>query len=359
MTNGRRSGWLAAAVLMPLVAPARMAAQVPAQPAPQQESASRVRSGFLVKPDTVTVGDPFTLIVTVVVPRGARVDWPTIADSTAVVAMRAPTVIVEEATGGATRTERAEYQLAAWDVGTLPIGLPNATVRDGATVVRVPLAAARVFVRTVLPIDTAKHVPQPARDLFLREVPWWERWWLAALIAALIAGLWWLWRRRRTNTVGASRLLLDPFARALRDFDQLEALKLADAGEHGRSVALAVDIVRDYLQARAPLAALSLTSAEVRTLCADDTRIPHDRLWTLLSDADGIKFAGRSVSTARATELLAEARAVTVAIEDADVAQRAAAAAARAAAVVAETAARQAADDEARQQSRRPKAGVS
>ena len=37
---------------------------------------SRVKAGYLVRPDTVEVGDPFTLVVTVVVPEGSRIEWP-------------------------------------------------------------------------------------------------------------------------------------------------------------------------------------------------------------------------------------------------------------------------------------------
>lgn len=131
-----------------------------------------VRAGSLVRPDTVEVGDPFTCVVTVVVPTNARVEWPSIEDTSAVVAMRAPVKIVEDGTSPGTRRERAEYTLSAWDVGSLPLGIPDVVIRDGQTTTRVPLSDARVFVRSVLPGDSTQHVPRPARDLFERVVPW-------------------------------------------------------------------------------------------------------------------------------------------------------------------------------------------
>jgi hypothetical protein len=319
---------------------------------------SRVKAGFLVRPDTVEVGDPFTLIVTVVVPVGARIDWPTLDDTTAMVVSREPTKVTQESMRAGGRTERAEYALAAWNVGALPIGLNDAVVRYGSTTLNVPLTDASVFVRSVLPGDSSMHKPKPPRDLFPRVVPWWQRWWPALLLLAALAVLWWLYRRRRTRTGATTHAALDPYARAVHDFERLDRLALADAGERGRYVALAIDVVRTYLARRSSLAVLSLTSAELIGAIDDDARIPRDRLTSLMADGDGIKFARRVVSGARARELAAEARAVVEHIETAERARRAAEAAARAAAAKAERDAKETDEDEARRKSRRSKAGA-
>ena len=319
---------------------------------------SRVKAGFLVRPDTVEVGDPFTLIVTVVVPVGARIDWPTLDDTTAMVVSREPTKVTQESMRAGGRTERAEYALAAWNVGALPIGLKDAVVRYGSTTLNVPLNDASVFVRSVLPGDSSMHKPKPPRDLFPRVVPWWQRWWPAVVLLAALALLWWLRQRRRTRSGATTHAALDPYARAVHDFDRLDRLALADAGERGRYVALAIDVVRAYLARRNPLAALSLTSAELIGAVDDDERMPRDRLISLMADGDGIKFARRVVSGTRARELAAKARAVVEHIETAERARRAAEAAARAAAATAERDAKQTDEDEARRKSRRPRAGT-
>lgn len=319
---------------------------------------SRVKAGFLVRPDTIEVGDPFTLIVTVVVPEGARIEWPTLDDTTAMVVSRAPTKVTEESMRAGGRTERAEYALAAWNIGPLPIGLKDAIVRYGSTTLNVPLNDANVFVKSVLPGDTSMHKPKPPRDLFPRVVPWWQRWWPALLVLAALALLWWLLKRRKKRTEARPNVALDPYARAVHDFDRLDRLALADAGERGRYVALAIDVVRTYLALRNPLAVLSLTTAELIGAVADDERIPRDRLISLMADGDGVKFARRVVSGTRARELAADARAVVDHIEAAEQARRAAAAAARAAAAKAERDAKQKDEDEARRNSRRPKAGA-
>ena len=315
-----------------------------------------MKSGFLVRPDTVEVGDPFVLVVSVVVPNSARVEWPSINDTAAVVAMRAP-VRVQTAPDGVSRRETAEYELAAWDVGSLAIGLPDPVVRNGTTVINIPLADARVFVRSVLPADTAQHVPKPAKALFPRVVPWWERWWPAAAVIAALLLLWWYLKRRRKADVVKRAPPVDVFARAIHDFDRLDRLALSDAGERGRAVALAVEILRVYLVSRVPDGALSLTSGELLAATADDERVPHDRLARLLLEADAIKFARRVVQGARAKELTAEARRIVESVEQAHLARLAAEAERRREAERLEQEARQAEEDAARRRSRK-KAGA-
>jgi len=318
---------------------------------------SRVKAGFLVRPDTVEVGDPFTLIVTVVVPDGARIEWPTIDDTTAMVVSREPTKVTQESLRAGGRTERAEYALAAWNVGPLPIGLKEAVVRYGSITLKVPLNAS-VFVKSVLPGDSSMHKPKPPRALFPRVVPWWQRWWPVLLVLAALALLWWLLERRRKRGTATAYVALDPYARAVHDFERLDRLALADAGERGRYVALAIDVVRTYLALRNPLAVLSLTSSELIGAIADDERVPRDRLISLMADGDGIKFARRLVSGTRARELAADARAVVDHIEAAERARRAAEDAVRAAAAKAVRDAQQKDEDDARRKSRRPKAGA-
>ncbi len=319
---------------------------------------SRVKAGFLVRPDTVEVGDPFTLIVTVVVPEGARIEWPTIDDTTAMVVSREPAKVTEESMRSGGRTERAEYALTAWNVGVLPIGLKDAVVRYGTITLKVPLNDASVFVQSVLPGDSSLHKPKPPRDLFPRVVPWWQRWWPALLVLAALAMLWWLLKRRRKSAGATPYAVLDPYARAVHDFERLDRLALADAGERGRYVALAIDVLRTYLALRSPAAVLSLTSSELIDAVADDERVPRDQLISLMADGDGIKFARRIVSGTRARELAAEARAVVEQTEAAERARRAAEEARRAAAVKAERDAKEQDEDDARRKSRRPTAGA-
>lgn len=322
---------------------------------------SRVQAGSMVRPDTVEVGDRFTYVVTVAVPEGSRIEWGAITDTSAWVAQMGAVRIIDEGTKLGIHRERAEYTLTAWNVGEQKLGVPDATVRNGSTVTKVPLGDARVFVRSVLPADTAQRVPKPARDLFLREVPWWQRWWPALLVLLALALLWWLLRRRKKAKAGvAGPPPLNPFQRAMHEFERLERLHLADAGECGRYVALATDVMRLYLAARVPNAVLSLTSAELLLVALEDDRVPRDRLISLLADADGVKFAARAVTPDRARELAGEARGIVTEIERVETLRRKAEEAARQAAEQQAERERAAAEDAARKASRsgKPKAGA-
>ncbi len=365
-----RIAWCAICVLLVVVSATSAQAQtgrarrvVPRAAVATADSAAvpTIRAGLLVRPDTVAVGDPFTLVVTIEVPTDATVQWATIRDTAAVVAMRAPTRVTSEAQG-ATRRETAEYALAAWNVGTLPLGVPNATVRTSNGIRAVPLREAHIVVMTVLPADTSLRVPKPLRGLFPRVVPWWEAWWPAAAVVAALAVLWWLWRRRRRRVVKQVAVPVDVFARAIHDFERLQRLALADLGERGRAVALGVEILRTYLSARLPTAPLSETSSELLASIGADSRVPTDRLASLLADVDAIKFAHRPVSGIRARELQDEALAVVKSVEQADQARRkheeAVKLASERVARDNDRVAKRTAEDEARRRSRRAKSGV-
>ncbi len=337
-----------------LVAPHALPAQ-PSKPpgpaSPKSVSAGfmpTLRAGTLVRPESVTVGEGFVFVVSVQVPVAARIDWPSITDSMGVVGQREP-VRIRSSEQGATRTETATYELAAWDVGSLPIGLTDARVRVGDIEMRVPLGRARVFVKSVLPGDTTLHVPKPAKALFPRVIPWWERWWPALAVVAALLGLWWLWRHRRRVASSSTRAVMNAYARAIHDFDRLERLALLDAGESGRYIALAVEVLRAYLAARVPAATLSKTTSELAVVLADDIRVPIAPMLLLLEEADGVKFARDQVTVERARVLSAGARGIVEQIERAEQARIAAEIARR----QDEERARKAADRDAEDEARR------
>ena len=104
-------------------------------------------------------------------------------------------------------------------------------------------------------------------------------------------------------------------ADAQRDFARIEQLALLEAGERGRYVALHIDVLREYLAARIPEAALSLTSTELVSVLDRDAPVPLPRLVPVLAAADLIKYANRPVSDVRARELASETRAIVESTE--------------------------------------------
>jgi len=265
-----------------------------------------VKAGVTVAPDSVRIGDPFRISVGVRAPVGASIEFPRVLDSTATVQSLDPVTVRTSADTTAVE-QYAEYRVAAWDVGKQPIRLEDVLVRLNGQTRRVPIAGYSVFVRSVLPKDSAQRVPKPPRALFEpNPFPWW----IWVLIAAAIIGLilWWMRRRRRKKP--ALAIVVDPYERAEAEFQRIEALGLIDAGERGRYVALMVEVLRDYLSARYAEASLALTSTELERAVGHLPHVPQDRLVRALTDADLIKFARRPVSGERARELGREARAI-------------------------------------------------
>lgn len=285
------------------------AAQAPAQ----QPPADRVQIGTTTSADTVTVGDPFRIAVRVRAPIGSRIEFPAGPDSTATVQLLDPMTPEDRSDPGAV-DQTATYRVAAWDVDSQRVALGELVVRAPAGVERYTLEEI-VFVRSVLPADSTERVPKPPRPIFEAPAtpPW--LWWLLALAAALLLLLlWWWMRRRRRPAVVAPE---DAYARAREEFERVERLGLIEAGERGRYVALVVEVLRDYLQARHPEARLSHTSTELLLALRRQRTVPLERLGAILAEADLIKFARRAVTPDRARQLGAEARGIVESVEEA------------------------------------------
>ena len=292
MTRRLLAGWLATVAL--LVSPAD--AQAP----------SGIQLGVVVSPESVTVGDPFRVVIRVRAPRGTVLDFPDSPD-TAFAVEPLDRVVIADA-GDTTAVEMtATYRLAAWDVGRRSLRFEDIlTTLDGDTR---RIAVGRdlaVFVETVLPADTAQRVPRPPRPVYEFGLPWW--WWLAVVASVLaLAGLfWWWWRRRPKGAVPA----VDPYVVATRAFARVDALGLLAAGETGQHITLCTDILRDYLAAARPAARTALTTGELLQLLRADRAVPLTRLARLLHDADLVKFARRRMTAQLAVAHATECRAI-------------------------------------------------
>jgi len=269
--------------------------------------APSVRSGVTISKDTVTVGEPFDIRIRVRAPAGATIQFPENPDSSGTIQGRDPRTITTTDTVQAS-DQTANYRVAAWDIGAQRAIFDDVIVtQPGVANRRIPVGAAQVFVRSVLPADSALRVPKPARPL-------WEPkafpWWIFALIAAVLAlliGIWW-WRRRHRKAVVP--VPIDVYARAVREFNRIEAIGLVDAGERTRFVALVVEVLRDYLAGRYADASLALTSRELVALARHYPAIPFEQLSRVLHEADLAKFAAFSLTEDRARNLSRDARAI-------------------------------------------------
>ncbi len=297
--------------------------------------AQSVRVGASRAPDTVRVGDPFHVLLRVAAPAGARVDFPTAADSAAPIEVIAvPRQRATQAPDGSTDVTE-DYTVVAWTTGAVPIALDSVTVRAGTSVRRVAMPPLTITVRSVLPADSTKREPKPSRDPLPDLGLWWLRYAAIALgLAALVAALL-VWARRAMRRRRAvARPGDDAFTRALAGFDALDRRGLVALGEGGRHVAIAVDILREYLAARFPtVATTSQTSGELLAALASHPDVNRPALDGVLAAGDLVKFAAAPIAPSDAAAYATDARHVvesTEAAARARITREAAEAAARA-----------------------------
>lgn len=273
-----------------------------------------------ITPEAVGVGQPVTVELRVRAPIGAEVRFPVLPESSEIVEPLDPRSIRDASTG--TMLDRtATYRLIAWDTGQRVVRFGDITlVRDGAAVTY-PVSLPMLRVRSVLPADTTKRIPRPARALFAIGGGWWRLWVALAVILALGWFAWRTWRKRRHTRVDqgpdASAVAADGFAHAAR-------LGLLEAGEHGRFALTHVDVMRRYLGARFPQAGPSRTAREVaEALSSAEFPILPDRVVELLLRSEPIAFARARVSADEAKRIAVEASAIVRDVETAWRARRA------------------------------------
>ena len=281
--------------------------------APAVAQTSNVRWGYVVEPETTSVGKPAVLTLRVRVAAGTRLTFPQAIDSTASVEPLDPVTVREETVDGAL-IATATYRFLPWELGRVEIPVGPIRVARDQRVQDLVIPPPTVVVQTVLPVDTAQRKPRDARGIALLPAGMWPRWWyaLAGLAIAIVVG-WWLQRKSRKRVVP-----VDPFADAQRAFGRLSAMDLIGAGEPGKHVTASVEVLRRFLAARDRRAGLSLTGAELTSVVRADASVPTPRVSSLLSRADAAKFAPRDVDVTAAEALGAEAVAIVTEINGSD-----------------------------------------
>jgi hypothetical protein len=303
--------------------------------APQTISPPRdelqVQMGFRVSPDTVRIGEPFSLFVKVLAPKGVRFEFPAGPDTAIQNGVRPIELRGEKIVTMLGDTAVALYRLVAWDIGTQPLRVPDVRVTYEGQERRPSLAGASIFVKSVLPADTSLRVPKPARPLIVLPVINWLKWLalLAALVALALA--FWAWRRYRNRP----KPPIDPYVRAQQEFARIEARRLIETGAPGEHVAAMVDVGREYLASRVPGVRRSNTSSELlrrmQSLDGVEGELPH-----LLNRADLVKFARAVITGEDASRAGALVKAIVDHVEarinpESDIAKRLATAKERAA----------------------------
>jgi hypothetical protein len=258
-----------------------------------------------VVPDSVTVGTPFELLAAVSAPRGASVLFPGTPRSDAGPRLLDPVVVSVDSTNGSF-THLATYRFAGWDVGELAIEMDDVVVSSPTGSAQLTFGSPTVTIVSVLPSDTAEHVPRPAREVFRSALAWWYPWLPLLVMGLLLAAVFaWWWRRRGSPAVVVSTVVHAETALA-----QVSALRLIEAGERGRFVTLTADVLRDFLCSRFNSLSPAHTSFEISTLLQETGEPLWLRIELLLAQADAAKFANAGVDESAARAFAAEVLAV-------------------------------------------------
>ena len=277
-----------------------------ATPLNAQQPVIPVQAGITLGRDTATVGQVIALTVRIRAPYGATINFPAAVDSLGPVQSLEPPTVRDGADTAQFADRIATYRLAPWDVGKQPIRLGDVLVQTDDGDRRITLDLPPLFVKSVLPADTALRVPKPARPLLeVRALmPWW--WYALAAVAALLIGIgiWW-WTRRRSRGADVTG---DPYLDAMTAFDRVEKLALIQAGEPGRHAALMADVMRRYLSQRLEAVSLAQTTRELLIVLRGAPSVSFDAVRTLLESVDPVKFAAASVSADEARAIGARAR---------------------------------------------------
>ncbi|MFA6166163.1 MAG: hypothetical protein WC700_06090 [Gemmatimonadaceae bacterium] len=271
-----------------------------------QDPTGRPVVGVEVQPQSVAVGEPFTVRVRVRAAAGTVIRFPAVPDSSGSVEAVDPRAIEDRSTS-TVFDQTATYRFIAWEPGRRAVPLGGVRWEHGRTADTLAVGRLRVEVTSLLPADTAEQVPRPARAPLDPVPPWWRWALIAAGVLAIALMSWRAWRKR--GTAGAAPL--DAYADAQAGFAAVDALALVEAGEPGRAVLAYADVMRAYLTRRFPQATDGLITSEYAKALADSALpILPEEVADVLETADAVKFAAAPVDAEGVARVARGARGV-------------------------------------------------
>jgi hypothetical protein len=274
-----------------------------------QAPAAPATISWTVRPETVTVAEPFNVTITVHAPLKSLIAFPAGPDTAQPLEALDPPVVKFDIDSAGAPVRTAIYRLQAWQTGAQSLTVP-VQVGAGADAQKLEAHPA-VYVLSVLPADTSLRVPKPALGVLKSPLVWWP--WALALgvVLGVIALLWRRQRRRRKAAPPPSPLSVAEGALA-----RVESLGLLEAGEPSRYVALQADILRGYLSSRVQVVSRSQTTSELVAALLGRA-LPLNRVAAVLEEADQVQFARRPVSVVRAKEIAREVKTLLTLSDDA------------------------------------------
>lgn len=266
-------------------------------------SAQRPMVRAQLEPDSIAIGDRFSLVVTVERDIVQMVDFPNFESGrlTKEIEIVAEDPVDTLAHEGRRVTLRKRYTLTTFDEGTHPLGRFPALYTDKNIVDTLYSADSLILKVGTFAIDTTTMTLRDIKPV--RRAPFrpgeMSLWVVGGSWAVAIVGVvgWWLWQRIRKRKRGerpAEPSTPDsPHLAAIKALEALGSQKLWQNNKHKQYYTRLTDILRRYFEGRWGVAAMEMTSDEIVEAATAHgiTGVPMASLRGILKSADLVKFA--------------------------------------------------------------------
>ncbi len=251
--------------------------------------------GLTVEPDSVTVGDPFTITLSASHSPEYHVMFPRVPSDWGEFEIRSQRPLPTVDNGDGTLRSSTAIEAILFKPGTHATPSLSVSVRrpDGTVIYR-PARPIDVTVVSVLtPDDTEKRGIRPQADIPVPAVWPWAAGGAAALGLLAVAGGY-LWRRKfmgDANLPPQPQTL--PAEVALAELDRIEALNLPAQGRFEEHYILVSNCLRQYIQRRFAIPALDLTTWQIKDMLTTRRSRGVDLrgFGHVLDESDLVKFA--------------------------------------------------------------------
>ena len=262
-----------------------------------------------VREESVTVGKPFSLDLTMKVPYGYYVEWNDFARDTLSeqIELLKRGDVVRTADADSNIIVQQELTLMTFDTGRVQVpsvDLTYATSADHPMRMKAYTDPVDLYVTTIT-VDTTQAyrpiVPPVAKPVAMKEL---FPWLLGLLLLVLVAlGVWLLWKRRKPkldeNGQPVKGPVIPPYNKAIGDLEQLRQQKLWQAGKVKEYYSGLSDIAREYIEGQFQVNAVEMTTD---TILEDVKALHFDApIYRKLKDtmelSDLVKFAKYSASS--------------------------------------------------------------
>ena len=251
--------------------------------------------GLSVEPDSVTVGDSFTITLSASHSPEYHVMFPRVPADWGEFEIRNQRPLPTVDNGDGTLTSATEIEAVLFKPGTHATPSLSVSVRrpDGTVIYR-PARPMDVTVVSVLtPDDTERRDIRPQADIPVPAVWPWAAGGAATLGLLAVAGGYLLRRRFMGDTAIPPQPQVPPAEAALAELDRIEALNLPARGRFGEHYVLVSTCLRQYIRGRFGIPALDLTTRQVKDMLATRRSRGVDLrgFGHVLDESDLVKFA--------------------------------------------------------------------